>query len=504
MRFFKLKSPLAMAVTLLWSASVWAENDLVALKAQIAAQQAQLEVLMRKMQALESVADQASKQQPVVADVQSLVAGADKGSRDQARAASRKLSDPVRVGGLRGNPFAGSSMNPDLAVIVDGSLVSRGVSNDAYGALGMPGFFHEQAHQHDGHAHGAGYNMNNGFNLNYAELVFSAAVDPYFDLFAVLHAGEDGAAIEEAYANTRSLPYNTQLKFGKFLSGFGRLNGQHHHYWDFADQPLPYQAILGSHGLLEKGVQATWLAPTSQYLLLGAEVLQGENEQSLGGGAITVNTRRDGSGLVRPFASQVDGAGLAVAFAKTAWDWGKTSWMAGASYGVGKMRLDHTADETPHAKAGEVSLYGLDLTAKWFLDATRYVMWQSEYLRRDVDKGQLATYDANGGLRTPALSQQQSGYYSQLVWRFAPQWRTGVRYDAIDQNQVLVAGRDRLMPYGERQTVMLEYNPTEFSRIRLQFARNGALFDEDKARRQFDEVLLQFNMAIGAHGAHSF
>jgi hypothetical protein len=55
---------------------------------------------------------------------------------------------------------------------------------------------------------------------------------------------------------------------------------------------------------------------------------------------------------------------------------------------------------------------------------------------------------------------------------------------------------------------MVEYNPTEFSRIRLQYAQNGAFFKENDAggydRKRFDEVLLQFNMAIGAHGAHSF
>lgn len=509
------KTKLSLVIGLLVAGfNVYATDDLSALKAQIVAQQVQLEKMMQQMQALEAKAQQV---ETVVAPIATTVAvtteqkaaSSYQGSLDQARSASRKLSDPVKVGGIKEKPFSGSNMNPDVAVILDGSYVNRGQSNGNYGALGMPGFFNELSHQHEGHAHGGGYNMNNGFNLNYGELVFSAAVDKYFDLFAVIHAGEAGAALEEAYANTRSLPFNTQLKFGKFLSGFGRLNGQHHHYWDFADQPLIYQGVFGSHGLLEEGVQATWLAPTRNYLLFGAEALQGDNEQNLGTKAIRVKSNKTNSDKDTAFASQIDGAGLAVGFVKTGFDMGKTSWMAGASYGIGKMRLDHTADEAPYAKTGSVAISGLDLTGKYFLDATRYVMWQSEYIKRELTDGQVATYPSNSGgagddLIISKLSQNQSGYYTQLIWKFAPQWRTGLRYDAIDQNRINVNGADKNTPYGDRNTVMVEYSPTEFSRVRLQYAQNGALFTEDSERKRFDEVLLQFNMAIGAHSAHSF
>ena len=495
---------LSLAIGLLVAGfNAYASDDLSALKAQIAAQQAQLEKMMQQMQALETKAQQVEAKVIPTATMKAAAAEQKEtsnyqGSLDQARAASRKLSDPVKVGGIKRNPFSGSNMNPDVAVILDGSYVNRGQSNSDYSALGMPGFFHELGGSHEGHAHGGGYNINNGFNLNYGELVFSAAVDKYFDLFAVIHAGEEGAALEEAYANTRSLPFNTQLKFGKFLSGFGRLNGQHHHYWDFADQPLIYQGVFGSHGLLEKGVQATWLAPTRNYLLFGAEVLQGDNEQSFGTKAIPSVAQ----------AGQVDGAGLAVGFVKTGFDIGKTSWMAGLSYGAGKMRLNHSTEEhEPHAKAGSVAISGLDLTGKYFLDATRYVMWQSEYIKRELTDGLLSKYDSVGDLETgfpQRLWQNQSGYYSQLIWKFAPQWRTGLRYDAIDENSIKVAGTDKNTPYGDRNTLMVEYNPTEFSRVRLQYAQSGAFFTEENERKRFDEVLLQFNMAIGAHGAHSF
>jgi hypothetical protein len=50
--------------------------------------------------------------------------------------------------------------------------------------------------------------------------------------------------------------------------------------------PLVYESFLGMHGINEKGVQFQWTAPTSTYLMLGLEVLQGENEQMFGNEAI--------------------------------------------------------------------------------------------------------------------------------------------------------------------------------------------------------------------------
>ena len=46
---------------------------------------------------------------------------------------------------------------------------------------------------------------------------------------------------------------------------------------------------------------------------------------------------------------------------------------------------------------------------------------------------------------------------------------------------------------------MLDYNPSEFSRIRLQFA-------QDKLRQGVtdNQFFLQYIMSLGAHGAHQF
>jgi hypothetical protein len=46
---------------------------------------------------------------------------------------------------------------------------------------------------------------------------------------------------------------------------------------------------------------------------------------------------------------------------------------------------------------------------------------------------------------------------------------------------------------------MLDWSPSEFSRLRLQFARDTAM-----AGITDNQVTLQYIMSLGAHGAHKF
>jgi hypothetical protein len=156
------------------------------------------------------------------------------------------------------NPFAQAKFVPDISLILDCSYVDRNRDDAFFAGLSLPGFSHagpaERAAELDEASTGR------GFNLNYAELTLASVVDPYFDLFAVFHFSPEGIEIEEAYFTTRRLPAGLQLKGGKFLSQFGRLNGQHAHYWDFASPPLVQSAFFGGGGLGELGARLTWVA----------------------------------------------------------------------------------------------------------------------------------------------------------------------------------------------------------------------------------------------------
>ena len=50
-----------------------------------------------------------------------------------------------------------------------------------------------------------------------------------------------------------------------------------------------------------------------------------------------------------------------------------------------------------------------------------------------------------------------------------------------------------------RNTVMVDWSPTEFSRVRLQLAS-----DKSRANVTDDQVVLQYIFSLGAHGAHKF
>ena len=136
----------------------------------------------------------------------------------------------------------------------------------------MSGFGH--VHSGEEHHHG----VENGFNLRHLELQLSGNVDPYFKGSAIAAVSEDEAELETAEMETTCLPGGLKLRGGKFFSDFGYINAQHSHQWDFTDQPLIYQLTLGAHGLNDKGLQLSWLAPTPFYLLAGVEAFEGDNE----------------------------------------------------------------------------------------------------------------------------------------------------------------------------------------------------------------------------------
>ena len=389
---------------------------------------------------------------------------------------------------------ASKSYMPDISLIMDVSY--NNISFDEEGHtdhLEIPGFVHGGGHDHDDHGHTtlAG---EEGFNFNYAELVIGASVDKYFDLKAVFHITEDDFETEEAYATTRSLPYHLQAKIGKFKSDFGYLNNKHRHNFNFYETPLVYQALLGDHGLNEVGAQLQYVFPAPHYIMMGVEALEGDNEQSFGT-----------EGFMG--VEDADQPNLWLGYIKTSLDIGGGTMLAGASIAQGDSRINHLEDEEgAHAFAAETTLYGADLTYKYYFAADHAITWQSEYQYREMDGTQYIPNDAGDAWENEiALNKEQSGYYSELVYQHDRNWRAGVRYSALNQNDITANSIMQDMPDDMYVTsAMAEYNPTEFSRIRLQYNHNSSLYDEDGEKNNKDEIVLQFNYAIGAHGAHAF
>ena len=139
---------------------------------------------------------------------------------------------------------------------------------------------------------------------------------------------------------------------------------------------------------------------------------------------------------------------------------------------------------------------------------------QGEYFQRDED-GTLACASSNlPSLCAAGLSgsyrSSQSGWYAQSVWQFLPAWRVGYRYDQLSPGKVdigLVDGGTlsaadfpllaRYSP--SRNTLMMDWNPSEFSRLRLQYVRDNSQFGVSDS-----QWLLHYIVSLGPHGAHKF
>ncbi|MDD5372871.1 MAG: hypothetical protein PHO62_05535 [Sulfurimonas sp.] len=390
--------------------------------------------------------------------------------------------------------FDQSKYIPDISAILDFSYVNNSVGNDEIAHLELPGIAHGLLGEHShGTSNHATYNSKQGFNLNYAEVVLSSNVDPFFSMDAVFHFSKNGVEVEEAYFTTTALGNGLRARGGKLNSNFGYLNAQHHHYWDFGDMPLVYEAFLGMHGINELGAQIQWTAPTPFYLMAGVEVLQGENEQMFGNKTI--------GNVENPIAKGDNAPSLYVGYVKASHDIGDTTIFGGVSYAQGSSRIDHSEDETPYVFSGDSKLYGADFVVLHSLNSYSSIKWQSEWLSREMDGVQ---YNLNP-ISSPNINKKQSGLYSQLIYTHDKNWKTGVRYDTIYKNDVKEDGIDTNKPNDfKKYSAMIEYHTSEFARFRLQYNRNEAMYNEDGNRVDINTIMLQANISIGAHAAHSF
>jgi len=342
------------------------------------------------------------------------------------------------------------------------------------------------------------------FGLAETELTIASNIDPYFRGVAVAAlAPEGGAEIEEAYFQTLALPSGLTLKGGRFFSGIGYLNELHQHAWDFQDAPLPYKAFLGNK-FKQEGLQLKWVAPTDLLVELGAEISSGDqfpgsdrNKNGIGGSAL---------------------------FGRMGGDVGTDySWRAGLSYLKASPQnrayedTDTLGGTVANSFTGTAKLWVADAVLKWAPNgnpASTHFKLQGEYFRL-TQNGRLTYDDSAGsgvfGAMEDVYDSRQSGWYLQGIYQFMPRWRVGYRYDRLNYGKVNngivnngagpVAGDFSLLaPHNPtRNTLMLDWNPTEFTRIRLQLAT-----DKSRLGATDNQIFVQYLYSLGAHSAHRF
>ena len=109
------------------------------------------------------------------------------------------------------------------------------------------------------------------------ELNAAASVDPFAKAYAVITASADSATgeatfgVEEAALQTTSLPWNLELKAGRFFGEFGRLGYIHDHELPFVNRPLVLDEYIGGESQSD-GLQLNWLPPIPHYVSVTAGV----------------------------------------------------------------------------------------------------------------------------------------------------------------------------------------------------------------------------------------
>jgi hypothetical protein len=376
-----------------------------------------------------------------------------------------------------------SSFNPAVSLILSGTYANLQKDPDTW---------HLSGFQPSGDEIGPG---SRSFNLGETELSLSANIDTMFYGETQLSVASDNTiGVEQAFIQTTSLPQGLTVKAGRFFAGLGYLNEQHAHTWDFVDAPLVYQAFFGGQ-FKQDGVQARWVAPTDQFIELGAE---------LGNGNTFPGSDRNRNGAGAVLLSAHTGGDLGVSH----------NWRAGVSW-LRAQAKDRTWDDTDlsgssvtNAFTGDSRIWAVDGVWKWAPNGNANVTnfkLQGEYFRR-VESGNVGyQYDAStqSAAQTAAYRSSQSGWYLQGVYQFMPMWRVGVRHDALDSGSVdyheNAAYLANVAYRPKRDSVMVDWSPSEFSRIRVQLAN-----DRSRQGASDRQLFVQYQMSLGAHGAHSY
>lgn len=341
-----------------------------------------------------------------------------------------------------------------------------------------------------------------GFSLRSAELALEGAVDPYFKALATVGLALDEDAdtvieLEEAWAQTTSLPLNLQLRGGQFYAAFGRQNAQHAHEWAFVDQPLVLNRLFGPDGFRQPGAELAWLVPTPFYAEVMLGIFNNRNISFVSGSGNShghEGAEDDYSALHGgiPIARELRGPGDFVFVPRlcAAVDLSDTqTLLGGVSAALGPN------DSGPHANT---QIYGLDLYWKWRPERAEagfpFVSFQAEALYRRYEAAPRLGHE---GELLPAETFHDWGLYGQGLWGFKRRWVAGLRAEFVSGDDAAFDSalrRDRF-----RLSSNLTFYPTEYSKLRLQYN-----YDNRQGAGADHSVWLQLEFMLGAHAAHKF
>jgi len=341
---------------------------------------------------------------------------------------------------------AAKVFNPDIAVIGDflGAAGSNDAQPDPFGPDATP----------------------RALQMHESEASFQAVVDPYARADFFMSFGEEGVDLEEGYVSFTTLPGGLLAKVGKMRAAFGKVNALHNHVLSWTDRPLVTNNLVGGEeGISDAGVSVARLI-SNPWLFLEAtgQVFRGDagpDEAPL----FRTARRSDLTyvGHVRAYHDLTEDANI---------DLGVS-----AAHGHNPSGIVNGGDIGRFT----TNLFGVDATVRW------------RPLARSIYRSFIGRSEVVWSRRDqPAGLQRATGFYVSADYQFARRWFFGGRWDHSDR-----AEDARLTDAG--RSVILTYWPSEFSQVRGQYRRT-----KYAGGATANEMLFQFQFAIGAHGAHPF
>jgi hypothetical protein len=341
---------------------------------------------------------------------------------------------------------ASKVFNPDIAVIGDflGAAGKNEVQPDPFGPGSSP----------------------RALQMHESEASFQAVVDPYARADFFISFGEEGVDLEEGYVSFTTLPGGLLARVGKMRAAFGRVNALHNHVLPWTDRPLVTSNLVGGEdGIDDAGVSVARLIPNPwMFLEATGQVFRGDSgpdELPL----FRTSERSDLSYVahVRGYQDISESSNIDIGFS--------------AAHGHNPSGIVNGVDVGRFT----TNLFGVDATFRWRPLARS--IYHSFVGRSEVIWSHRDQFD---GL------QRSMGYYVSADYQFARRWFIGGRYDRSGHADAATLTDDG-------QSAVLTYWPSEFSQVRGQYRRT-----KYASGPTANELLFQFQFAIGAHGAHPF
>jgi hypothetical protein len=289
------------------------------------------------------------------------------------------------------------------------------------------------------------------FDFRAAELNVEAAADPFVKVYGVFTGSSGGVDVEEAAAQTTSLPYSLTVRGGRFFAPFGRLPSWHDHELPMVYRPNSIFTYVGGESQGD-GVDVNYLFPTPFYLegYAGAFNKVGADNARADNGAGRPFDQFTYLGRLHTYGDATDSVGVDF----------------GASEAWTPKRTIAAPDGAPFQEGNRFrALSGLDLTVRYQPAAGGLyhgVVWTTEALQNTEQ-----LYDPATSL--PLGRSRSYAGYSNVETKLGRVLRVGGFADLTE----LPSDQKKLV---KTFAAYATFELTEFNRIRLEYSRTLANF----------------------------